>query len=150
MNPEKPQVRLEEWLEKDLDDFMKRHKLKSRTKALHQYHIDVKQQKEESAKENKRLREEVRHYRKKAEKQAAKDHQKADSTSKPQQEEKWKVTTEWINKVQRFPKSGIPSPFPCPFEEGKICRQMQRRECKKKYRSKFEYCEEIKRSFFKL
>jgi hypothetical protein len=37
MTLEKPQVRLEEWLNKIAEDFMKSHKLKSRTKALHQY-----------------------------------------------------------------------------------------------------------------
>jgi len=52
MTLEKPQVRLEEWLNKIAEDFMKSHKLKSRTKALHQYIRDLIQQNEESAKES--------------------------------------------------------------------------------------------------
>ena len=50
--------RLEDWLEKDIDNYMKKHPKTDRTKALHNIIRDLKQEKEESAREIKRLREE--------------------------------------------------------------------------------------------
>jgi seryl-tRNA synthetase len=140
MTSEKPQVRLEEWLEKDLEDYMKHHKLKSRTKALHQYIIELNQQKEESAKGIKRSKEEARHYHKKAERLSAKA-QKASSTSKPQQQQ-WKVTLEFINKWLPLLESGQIQldPFHCPYEEGKLCYRKQRQDCRRKTRSKYDQC----------
>jgi hypothetical protein len=149
-------LRPEQWLEKDIDDYMKKHPKLDRSKALHQYIIDLKQQKEESAKKNKRLREEARHYHKKAqkaEKQAANALQKrkADSTSKPQQEEQWKVTDEWINKWLPLMSSGRESldPFHCPYEE-KLCYRLQRQQCRKKAPSKFKQCQEWQIYLFNL
>jgi regulator of replication initiation timing len=150
MSSKKPMVRLEEELEKKLEAVMKRYKLKSRTKALHQGWRDLELEIEELLKENKRLREEARHHRKKAEKRAAKDHQKADSTSKPQQEQQWKVTDEWINELPWRIKHwrGLPYPFPCPIETGKFCWQLQRRQCKKNTPNKFKLCQDWKRFIF--
>jgi septal ring factor EnvC (AmiA/AmiB activator) len=142
MTSKKPQVRLEEWLEKDVEDYMKKHPKLSRTKTLHQYIIDLKQQKEESTKEIKRSREEARHHRKKAEKAeklAAKDHQKADSTSKPQII--WEAAPDWRERLRAPIKSdwGKLRLFPS-YLKKELAYPLDCRKCKKDPNSPHQQC----------
>jgi hypothetical protein len=57
MTSEKPQIRLDEWLEKEGRDIMKSQKLKSLKKAIHKGWMDLKQENEELRRDNKNLRE---------------------------------------------------------------------------------------------
>jgi hypothetical protein len=144
MTSEKPQVRLEEWLDKELDSLMKRNKLKSRTKTLHQYIRDLKQQKEELAKVIKRLREEARYHRQKAEKAeklAAKDQQKpkTDSKAKPQWKKRWRPVPGFQYNLWNQRSDGGHG---CPFQEGFVW-QKDCQNCRKSTPDRFHQCVEL-------
>jgi hypothetical protein len=123
---------------------MKAHGLKESrfSVGVNQYMEDRDKKIEELLKEKKNWRERKR-YRAKKPKKPGKD-------SKPQQEQQWKVTDEWINKV--LPTSarwrGLPYPFPCPYEEGKSCYQLQYQQCKKNTPLKFKQCHEWRKFIF--
>jgi hypothetical protein len=143
---QKRSFRLEEWLEKDLEDYIKKHPKLDRTKALHQYIIDLKQQNEESAKEIKRSKEEARHHRKKAEKLSAKALQKTGSTSKPQQEQRWQPISDWKERLSE----GISSDgskfclFPHYLKKDRVWMATDcKKTCKKDPNSPYEQCAKL-------
>jgi hypothetical protein len=146
MTSEKPQIRLEEWLEKEGRAIMKSQKLKSLSKAIHKGWRDLKQENEELRRDNKNLREKKR-YRTQKQPQSTNNPRKTAQYSKPQQQEQWRVTDEWlIDVLKDLPKGGLPNPFPCPFEhQRKDCYPTDFRACRKNYPSKFEACAEVKR-----